>query len=102
MMIFSVEVQIIQQSPLYFPNDIRVGISPSKKKIICFNESPLKMMRNPFYFKLLSVPNNRTCTIILFRPSFPSVPSLLGTVRLFFLDQISLLYVYFTLYDYLF
>ena len=32
MMIFSVEVQIIQQSPLYFPNDIRVGISPSKKK----------------------------------------------------------------------
>ena len=72
-----------------------------KKIIICFNESPLKMMRNPFYFKLLSVPNNRTCTIILFRSSFPSVPSLLGTVRLFFLDQISLLYVYFAPYDYL-
>ena len=72
-----------------------------KKKIVCFNESPLKMMRNPFYFKLLSVPNNRTCAIILFRSSFPSVPSLLGTVRLFFLDQISLLYVYFAPYDYL-
>ena len=30
------------------------GLSPYKKKIIsiCFNESPLKMMKNAFYFNL--------------------------------------------------
>ena len=35
-------------------------ISPSKKNLfICFNESPLKMMKNAFYFilKALSAPN---------------------------------------------
>ena len=48
------------------------------------------------------VSNNRTCTIIFFRLNFPSVRSLIGTVRLFILDKISPLYVYFALYDYLF
>ena len=31
---------------------LKVGLSPSKKKIICFNDSPSKMMRNAFYFIL--------------------------------------------------
>ena len=31
----------------------KVGLSPSKKNFfICFNESPLKIMRNYFYFIL--------------------------------------------------
>ena len=37
----------------------KVGFSPSKKNyFICFNESPLKMMKNTFYFilKALFVP----------------------------------------------
>ena len=30
---------------------IKVGLSPSKKVFfICFNDSPLKMMKNAFYF----------------------------------------------------
>ena len=34
-------------------NNIKVGLSPSKKNyFICFNESPLKMMKNAFYFIL--------------------------------------------------
>ena len=40
--------------------------------------------------------------LIFFRANFPSAWSLLGTVQFFFLDQISSLYVYFALYDYLF
>ena len=33
--------------------DLKVGLSPSKKFIfICFSESPLKMMKNAFYFIL--------------------------------------------------
>ena len=32
---------------------IKVGLSPSKKYcFICFNDSPSKMMKNPFYFIL--------------------------------------------------
>ena len=32
---------------------VKVGLSPSKKKfIICFNDSPSKMMKNAFYFIL--------------------------------------------------
>ena len=33
---------------------VKVGLSPSKKVcfITCFNESPLKMMNNAFYFLL--------------------------------------------------
>ena len=32
---------------------IKVGLSPSKKNcVICFIESPLKMMKNAFYFIL--------------------------------------------------
>ena len=32
---------------------IKVGLSPSKKFfVICFNESPLKLMKNTFYFIL--------------------------------------------------
>ena len=32
---------------------LKVGLSPSKKKcFICFNKSPLKMMKNAFYFIL--------------------------------------------------
>ena len=35
---------------------IKVGLSPSKKDcVICFNESPLKMMKNAFYFILKSL-----------------------------------------------
>ena len=31
--------------------DLKVGLSPSKKMcVICFIESPLKMMKNAFYF----------------------------------------------------
>ena len=48
------------------------------------------------------VPNNRICTIIFFRSNFPSVRSLIGTARLFFPEQISPLYVYFSLYDFYF
>ena len=34
-------------------NDLKDGLSPSKKFIlICFNESSLKMMKNAFYFIL--------------------------------------------------
>ena len=34
-------------------NDLKVGLSPSKKNcFICFYESPLKMMKNAFYFTL--------------------------------------------------
>ena len=29
---------------------IEVGLSPKKHCVICFNESPSKMMRNAFYF----------------------------------------------------
>ena len=31
---------------------IKVGLSPSKKCVICLIESPLKMMKNAFYFVL--------------------------------------------------
>ena len=32
---------------------LKVGLSPSKKiGLICFNESPLKMVKNAFYFIL--------------------------------------------------
>ena len=31
---------------------IKVGLSPSKKIVICLIESPLKMMNNVFYFIL--------------------------------------------------
>ena len=32
---------------------LKVGLSPSKKiGLICFNESPLKMVQNAFYFIL--------------------------------------------------
>ena len=42
--------QITSIYPLFF---IKVGLSPSKKiTFICFNESPLKMMQNAFYFNL--------------------------------------------------
>ena len=38
---------------LVIKNRIKVGLSPSKKNcFICFNESPLKMMKNAFYFIL--------------------------------------------------
>ena len=30
----------------------KAGLSPSKKKIICFNDSPSKMIKNAFYFIL--------------------------------------------------
>ena len=34
-------------------NLVKVGLSPSKKKIIiCFNDSPSKVMKNAFYFIL--------------------------------------------------
>ena len=33
--------------------DLNAGLSPSKKNcFICFNENPLKMMKNGFYFTL--------------------------------------------------
>ena len=36
-----------------FQIKVKVGLSPSKKfRFICFNESPLKMMKNAFYFIL--------------------------------------------------
>ena len=31
---------------------IKVGLSPSKKYFSCFNRSPLKLMKNAFYFVL--------------------------------------------------
>ena len=32
---------------------VKVGLSPSKEScLVCFNESPLKMMKNAFYFIL--------------------------------------------------
>ena len=34
---------------------LKVGLLPSKKScFICFNENPLKMMKNDFYFILKS------------------------------------------------
>ena len=34
-------------------NNPKLGLSPSKKVVfLCFNESPLKMMKNVFYFML--------------------------------------------------
>ena len=36
-----------------FHDKLKVGLSPSKKNcVICFIESPLKMMKNAFYFIL--------------------------------------------------
>ena len=37
---------------LHLLHFIKLGLSPSKKKIICFNESPLKMMKMAFRFIL--------------------------------------------------
>ena len=65
----------------------RIWVQKVQKKLILTNSRVL---------------NNRTYTIIFFRANFPSAWSLLGTVQFFFLDQISSLYVYFALYDYLF
>ena len=31
---------------------VKVGLSPSKKFFICFNDSPVKMMKNDFYLLL--------------------------------------------------
>ena len=45
-----------------FPNsdvinfDIKVGLSPSKKILfVCFNENPLKIMKNALYFILKAI-----------------------------------------------
>ena len=42
------------QNVLVFTHsDLKVGLSPSKKIfLVCFNESPFKMMKNFFYFIL--------------------------------------------------
>ena len=50
MMILSVEVQIIQ--PLYFPNDIWVGISPSKKKNYLLQWKSFKNDEKSFLFQI--------------------------------------------------
>ena len=40
-------------SKYYDNNELKVGLSPSSKVcVICFTESPLKMMKNVFYFYL--------------------------------------------------
>ena len=36
----------------WFQKKLKVGLSPSKKKIICFNDSRSKMKKNAFYFIL--------------------------------------------------
>ena len=33
-------------------HSFKVGLPPSKKKIICFNDKPSKMMKDTFYFIL--------------------------------------------------
>ena len=33
----------------------KVGLSTSKKKFICFNDSPLKMMKNAFYLMWIAL-----------------------------------------------
>ena len=37
------------------PLSLKVGLSPSKKKIICCDESTLKMMKNAFYDTLKAI-----------------------------------------------
>ena len=44
----------------------KVGLSPSKKNwFICFNESPLKMMKNAFYFILFHFINEKVAAALL-------------------------------------
>ena len=41
------------EEDIFINNDLKVGLSPSKKIcFICLIESPLKMMKNAFYFIL--------------------------------------------------
>ena len=51
-------LKIGSQFVMSYVKSVKVGLSLSKKKcVICFIESPLKMMKNAFYFilKALSV-----------------------------------------------
>ena len=42
-------IENLKLVPLCSINGFKVGLSPSKKKVfICFNDSPSKMMKNPF------------------------------------------------------
>ena len=39
-----------------FFDKVKAGLSPSKKNcVICFNKSPLKFMKNAFYFILKAI-----------------------------------------------
>ena len=40
----------VNQEQLWMQPSFKVGLSPSKKNCyICFNESPMKMIKNAFY-----------------------------------------------------
>ena len=44
---------------------IKVGPSPSNTFFVCFNESPLKMMKNAFYFILKALFVLKLCKFCL-------------------------------------
>ena len=46
------EIKCHENSRIKMSREFKVGLSLSKKKIICFNNSPSKMMKNSFYFIL--------------------------------------------------
>ena len=51
--------QMYTHSYTYITSRVKAGLSPSKKFfIICFSESPSKMMKNAFYFILRNLKNS--------------------------------------------
>ena len=51
---------------LYFLIPLKVGLSPSKNNcVICFIESPLKIMKNAFYFILKALFIFKICKFFL-------------------------------------
>ena len=50
----SIAVSLANSLPFSFSEKANIGLSPSKKKFICFNDSPLKMMKNAFLSHLNS------------------------------------------------
>ena len=56
--IFEIQTPLHSMLWVYLKHRKKVGISPSSKKcVICFNESPSKMMVNAFYFIVFKIFN---------------------------------------------
>ena len=54
--IFEIQTPLHSMLWVYLKHRKKVGISPSSKKcVICFNESPSKMMKNAFYFIVFKI-----------------------------------------------